>query len=831
MPERTYTYRRGRRLPLEKEPDEIVTRVAPDTAESAVPEAEALERVSAGSTRVHLPPERVEEAMARLRAIGPTHHAYRQVETGDEFLITDRVLVTFTADLAPEEIDRFAADWSLVALDRFSDRDFLFQLTDHTGMNPVKLVVKLVEEDDRVEAAENDVNQRVSPAALALPTDPHYLRQWYLHRRYEHAHFDPRASTGCEDAWKRLGGFGSPDIVVGVTDDGCKLDHPDFGAAKFAGWAYFRGTRLVVDTDLDANPAAMYDPGEDHGTSCAGVIAGGANGVLSVGAAPGVRLLPIKWEIADGFLLVSDSKLLRALGYAANRVDVLSSSWSRSPSSLWAGMVLNRITELARNGGRRGKGILFLWAGGNHNCPLRHSGTAEIPYSDGWVQRPDGSWSWEGPARSRRFENDLVGVPGVAHVAAVASTGQRSHYSNYGPGITLSAPSSNSHAYYRLTVAGLGVTTASGEAGGVTHTFGGTSSATPLVAGVAALVLSANPNLSAKDVLSILNRTASKDLRMDGYPRTPPAAFDANPTWDVSPVAPYDDGAFLDAGDADGTWSPWFGHGRVDARAAVDEALRMAGGGTLERDRLERVSRPRAVIPDDDRTGIRDGIEVDWTGAVGRVEVELDIRHPRIGDLYIRLIAPGGTAAVLHRRGGGDTDDIRRSYDSEARVALSRLVGGEMKGTWTLEVRDHAGGAGGTLEAWWLRLEPAAGPLRAVDTVGGEIPDADPRGIVRTVGFPPGRPIRTVTVGVEIVHPWTPDLAVRLIPPGDRAIALPIGRIPFGQPLIRAWSSEEEPQLAVLRGRDPGGTWSLHVADLHRSDVGRLHRWSIEIAG
>ena len=58
------------------------------------------------------------------------------------------------------------------------------------------------------------------------------------------------------------------------------------------------------------------------------------------------------------------------------------------------------------------------------------------------------------PARTRRFVNNMVDVPGLMHVAALASTAQRSHYSNYGTGIEICAPSSNSHAYFRMQVAG-----------------------------------------------------------------------------------------------------------------------------------------------------------------------------------------------------------------------------------------------------------------------------------------------------------------------------------------------------------------------------------------
>nr|MCX3303409.1 peptidase [Bacillus pacificus] len=77
------------------------------------------------------------------------------------------------------------------------------------------------------------------------------------------------------------------------------------------------------------------------------------------------------------------------------------------------------------------------------------------------------------------------------------------------------------------------------------------------------------------EVISILKRTASMDLNFEGYPRTPPANFDPVTSWDVSPIAPFNKGDLKDIGDSEGTWSPWFGHGRVDALEAVKEALRI----------------------------------------------------------------------------------------------------------------------------------------------------------------------------------------------------------------------------------------------------------------
>jgi hypothetical protein len=130
----------------------------------------------------------------------------------------------------------------LVKKAAYSDRDFLFQLTNHTGMNPVKLVVKLMEEEPLVEATEHDLNQRMGSYQFAVPVDPDYSKQWHLHTNFNHPDFDARSCSLCEDSWSLLDDFGSEEVVIAVSDDGCKLDHHDFDSPeKFSGWVYFRG--------------------------------------------------------------------------------------------------------------------------------------------------------------------------------------------------------------------------------------------------------------------------------------------------------------------------------------------------------------------------------------------------------------------------------------------------------------------------------------------------------------------------------------------------------------------------------------------------------------
>lgn len=822
----TYTYRAGKRVELKKSSDEFVVRTAPDELQKIG--IDQTERVSPRSTRVRTNSAELDAQMARARAVAPTHHAYYLANSGAEFLITDRVVVTFRDGITDAQIDELAARYALVRQATLAPGVVMFQLTDHTGMNPVKLVVKLTEQEQAlVQIVEHDLNHRVSRYALSLPTDPMYGSQWHLHTRYVGTQFDPRCSSRCEEAWKALDTFGSPDVVVGVTDDGCRLDHPDFnGPTKFAGWGYFQGSRLVTNADVDAVPARMYLSGSNHGTSCAGVIAGEADAVLTVGAAPGCRLLPVKWESNGPYLEISDSKVLAALNFLADKVDIVSNSWGIVPYNVFAQFVVDRVQQLAQTGGRRGKGVLFLWAAGNDNCPIQHQSNLNVPHTGGWQRRPDGSAMWTGVEVSQVFENNLVGISGVMHVAALASVARRSHYSNYGTGIGICAPTSNSHAYWRMTVPGLGIVTTTGAGSGVTQEFGGTSSATPLVAGVAALVVSANPELTGQEVASILKRTASKGLSMEGYARTPGAAYDPNPAWDISPVAPFDRGDFQNLGNPDGTWSPWFGHGRVDAPAAVAEALRTrVSNGTQT---LRKGAMPALAIPDNQASGVSNVIHFEDNAMISNVSVSVDIVHSWIGDLVVTLTAPFGTVIVLHKRSGGGTANLKRTYDVSTQPALGGLLGRPVRGDWALSVADGAARDVGTLNAWELRFDAKdSATLELRESPGVAIPDADPAGIERVLECRSDGSLKVVRVHVDITHTYIGDLRVELVSPSGTAIVLHDQTGGGTDNLIADFAIDQVSELGRLRGETCKGPWRLRVTDFAAVDIGKMNYWAL----
>jgi subtilisin family serine protease len=528
MPDETFTYHRGARLDLVKESAEKSS--LRDWPAEAFPSVEV--------------------------------EVYRTADTRAEFLVTNRLFVRFRHTPGEQDLGGFARSFGLKHIQTYEAAEHFFEIIGESS--PLALVKKLTEDHaDQVELAEHDLIHRLRICVDYFPL------QWHLHRRMVHPYLDRRAPARCEEAWDLLGNKGDPRVTIGITDNGCRMDHPDFDSqGKFAAWAFVEND--VLHTSPQAAQSKMYQSEVNHGTYCAGVAAAEFDQILTVGAAPNCRLLPVRWPSQGDEMLVRTSSFKDALIFVNDKVDVLSNSWGSSPFHPMAKTVTDQITKMAKSGGRRKKGIVFVWAAGNNNCPLIHSGQTDVPYDDG--HRPDGSW--KGVATSKVFRNDLAALEGVMHIAALASTARRSHYSNYGTGVTLCAPSSNWHTYRRLSLDGLHITTASGNHLGVDFSFGGTSAAAPLVAGIAALVISANEKLTAPEVISILKRTAEKNLDFTPYQRTPGAPFDPKPTWDVSPVAPFDNGAFQNSLDPDGTWSPWFGHGRVDAAEPVREALR-----------------------------------------------------------------------------------------------------------------------------------------------------------------------------------------------------------------------------------------------------------------
>lgn len=275
------------------------------------------------------------------------------------------------------------------------------------------------------------------------PDDPRYGGQWFFQ------------TIHIEDAWRHEDG--DPAITVAVVDDGCDLTHPDLMPHMLPGY-----------DALDDDPDPSYLPGtagNNHGTSCAGLVAAATdNGIDVAGACPECSLRCVRLLGADGTLIPTSTDV-RAYDFVLNQADVavVSNSWGFSAATPAPGPLVD-VLNMVQTLGHGGIGALVVFAAGNDSRTL-------------------------GP-------DELEAIPGLVTVGAINTFDEASSFSNFGECLALVAPTGT------LTTDIVG---AEGEdPGDTTDRFGGTSSACPIVAGIAGLMASRRPTMSAADLRAAL---------------------------------------------------------------------------------------------------------------------------------------------------------------------------------------------------------------------------------------------------------------------------------------------------------------------------------------
>lgn len=111
-------------------------------------------------------------------------------------------------------------------------------------------------------------------------------------------------------------------------------------------------------------------------------------------------------------------------------------------------------------------------------------------------------------------------------------------------------------------------------------------------------------------------------------------------------------------------------------------------------------------IPDNDTSGITRTVKTTKSGKIKALEVTVDISHKNIGDLTVSLTSPGKVKVDLHNRTGGTEDNIRKTYTADDVPDLNKFVGKSIKGTWRLNVADHAKKYVGKLNSWGIKITP-----------------------------------------------------------------------------------------------------------------------------
>ena len=304
-------------------------------------------------------------------------------------------------------------------------------------------------------------NYRLKRKRATAFNDPLYASQWY------------HVTLESESLFQMT--HGSPEVRVAVIDSAIELSHPEFSDAVVAPLDVYRG-----DEDPSPDPGDFCNDApdsicDDHGTAVTGVIAARANNALGiVGFCATCTVIPIRLV---GEFIAPISADIEAFEHAiAQDAWVINNSWGYS-ESLPVSETLKEVIERASTEPRNGKGAVVIFAAGNDNREIQ--------------------------------DFELAAIEQVLSVTATDQFGNPTPYTNTGASVDLAAPSA---------------TVSTSVNADYTTSFGGTSAAAPVVAGIAALILSARPELTSEEVRILLKETAFKDGRVqfdtDGHHNT-----------------------------------------------------------------------------------------------------------------------------------------------------------------------------------------------------------------------------------------------------------------------------------------------------------------------
>ncbi|WP_233249691.1 S8 family serine peptidase [Limnohabitans sp. Bal53] len=456
--------------------------------------------------------------------------------------------------------------------------------------------------------------------------DPYRAAQWYL---------------DLIDLPSLDGRYSGANVSVSFIDDGVDTAHPDLNLQLDFAKAY--DAQFNTKDGMHKYPI-LVGPPDFHGTLIAGIIGAEANnetGIVGVAQDANLVSTRVKWAWDHMTEAISTQW----------KFDVSNNSWGaivpfsdnfNSTAMTFAYEGLRKGVEM----GREGLGTVFVFSAGN-SAALGHN-TNYFNYQN---------------ARE------------VITVGATDASGAPAAFSTPGANVLVSAP-------------GVGVMTTQ-RYGGYTE-MNGTSASAPIISGVVALMLEANPDLGYRDVQKIL-----------AYATTHPD----NQDWKTNGASDWNLGGMR--------YNDKTGFGLVDAYAAV----RLAESWTEQNTAFNQVTASarafglNAAIPDGDGEFSRQ-FHIDNDLSVEHVELGIDLRHTRMGDLVVELISPNGTVSTLMNRPTASADAPFGLSGTDSGVPTRLLwdfssvqfYGEQASGTWTVNVRDVRAEHAGSLNSLSLRL-------------------------------------------------------------------------------------------------------------------------------
>ncbi|XP_030029259.2 furin-like protease 1 isoform X2 [Manduca sexta] len=465
--------------------------------------------------------------------------------------------------------------------------------------------------------------------------DPKWPHMWYLNR-------GGGLDMNVIPAWRE--GITGKGVVVTILDDGLETDHPDL----------INNYDPMASYDVnahDSDPQPRYDmiDSNRHGTRCAGEVAATANNSqCAVGVAFGASVGGVRMLDGD----VTDAVEARSLSLNPQHVDIYSASWGPDddgktvdgPGELATRAFIEGVTK-----GRNGKGSIFVWASGNggrehDNCNC-----------DGYT---NSIWTLSISSATERGE-----VPWYSEMCSS----------------TLAATYSSGAINEKQVV-----TTDLHHSCTASHT--GTSASAPLAAGICALALQANRDLTWRDMQHIVVRTAR------------PERLSIGGEWRVNGVGR--------------NVSHSFGYGLLDAAGMVRLARTWRTVPPQRRCELAAARPQRIVSP---RSSVYLQLSVEACPGVNyleHVQARVSLSAARRGDLRIALTSPAGTRVTL--LAPRPHDSSRAGFNSWPFMSV-HMWGESPLGVWQLEVSNEGRYMAGPLTQWELIFYGTETPPQEVD--------------------------------------------------------------------------------------------------------------------
>ncbi|WP_207632447.1 S8 family serine peptidase [Foetidibacter luteolus] len=378
----------------------------------------------------------------------------------------------------------------------FAEGIYLIAAGETNDYDALKMA-NLFYESGLFEYAEPDF--RTHNAFAGAPNDSLYFSQW--------AHKNNGGGMSVDSAW--LITTGSTDIKIAIMDTGVDTGHADLKANLLQG---FDCTTLTSNPG-DGRPIYTL---RGHGTACAGIVGAIANNSIGVaGIAPDCKIIPVNMMDWSGNF-VTDFSIAAGLDYAwQNGAAIISNSWT---ASMLSGVVNDAIERAAKQG-RDGKGAILLFASGNENGAVDYPASNPLVIAVGAINQC--------LLRKSYFPHDC-------------NSANDDWGSNYGAGLDVVAPGVS------ISTTDISGKDGYNNYGDYIQIFTGTSSACANAAGVMALILSANPELTATEARMAMETSCDK---ISGY------------------------NFKMTEGNPAGIWNDEVGYGLVNAYKAVQAAI------------------------------------------------------------------------------------------------------------------------------------------------------------------------------------------------------------------------------------------------------------------